>query len=86
MIVASIVVIFTIVSLIIGYVTLSEPISLISETLKDVYPSDNMETKQSVDSMMDAIPYFFIVAISLGIISVMIWYLVWGHKKEYEKY
>jgi len=88
MIIGSIIVIFTIVSLIIGYVALYEPIYTISETLKDAYPEDGdiFQSKELVEGIMDALPHFFIVAIAFGIIMVMIWYMVWGHKKEYERY
>jgi len=87
MIVGSIIVIFTIVVFFIGYVAFYEPISTLAETLKDAYPTTGPFTSgDDVGNFLDAIPYFFVVAIALGIISTLVWYMVWGHKKEYERY
>lgn len=87
MIIGSIIVIFTIVSFIIGYVALYDPINTLSETLRDAYPSNEIfSSGEEVGTILDAIPSFFIAAIAVGIIMTMVWYMLWGHKKEYERY
>jgi hypothetical protein len=87
MIIGSIIVIFTIVSFIIGFVALYDPILLLSETLSDAYPTGEMFTSgETVQNILVVLPTFFISAIAVGIIMTMIWYMMWGHKKEYERY
>lgn len=76
-----------IVIFIMAFTIFDEPIALISETLGDAYPDNEIFiSHDDVNDMESAIPYFFSVAIGVGIIACLLWFAVWGHKKEYEKY
>jgi len=72
---------------IIGFTVFDEPIALIGETFGDAYPDNEIFTsKEEVSNFENALPYFFSVAIGVGIIMVLVWFAVWGHKREYERY
>jgi len=85
MIVGTIILIAFIISFVIGFAVFDEPISLITDTLGDAYP-DDFESHDDVNNILDFLPMFFSAAVITGVIMVMLWYAVWGHKRENEKF
>jgi len=85
MIIGLVVLIAFIITFIIGFVVFDEPISLLTETLSDAYPS-SYESYDDVGALLSFIALAFSAAIVTGVIMAMVWFAVWGHKDEYERY
>ena len=82
MIVATVVLIVTISVFIISFAVLSEPVGYIIDSLKGAHD----ETGDEINGTLDLFPYFLGGAIVVGVLLMFVWYVAYGHKKEYERY
>ena len=91
MIIATIIVIISVVSFIIGYIVLSWPLACTTDALIDAYPTDPDMVKVvgSVDEIrgpLVQLNYFLAIAFIGGIVLTFIWFWVYAHKRENEQY
>ena len=91
MILATIIVIVSVISFIIGYVCLVWPMAYVTDALIDAYPTDpNMTaivgTVDEIRGPMISLNYFLAAAFIVGIALTFVWYWVYAHKRENEQY
>lgn len=90
MIVATIILIISVVTFIIGYIVLSWPLMYITDALIDGYPSGPTITPVvgSVEEIRNSetnLNYFLAAAFLGGIVLCFIWFWVYAHKRENEQ-
>lgn len=85
MIIGSIVLISTIILLIIMFTVFDEPIQILTDTFTTAYP-DTYGGADSVEQMNNFLTMIFGIAIAVGVLMALLWYMIWGHKREYERY
>ena len=69
---------------IIGFAILDEPVSFLMQTLSNSYP-DSFESHDTVVSTMSWLPTIFISAFVAGIVGIIVWYIAFSYKYEYER-
>lgn len=86
MMLATIILIVSIVVFVIGYVVLAYPIEYVTDALLDSYPSSpsNGDVSEIRNTML-SIPYFLAAAFGAGIILLFLWFFAIAHKYEYER-
>lgn len=90
MIIATIIVIISVVTFIIGYIVLSWPLMYITDALIDGYPSGPTITPVvgNVSEIRNSeinLNYFLAAAFLGGIVLTFIWFWVYAHKRENEQ-
>lgn len=90
MIIATIIVIISVVTFIIGYVVIAWPLAYITDALIDGYPSGPSITPVvgSVEEIRGSetnLNYFLAAAFLGGIVLTFIWFWVYAHKRENEQ-
>ena len=86
MIIATIILIMSVVTFIIGYIVLAWPVAYVTDALIDSYPSGPITGSASeIRNGEIGINYFLAVAFLGGIVLSFIWYWVYAHKRENEQ-
>lgn len=90
MIWATIILIVTVVSFIIGYIVLAWPLAYITDALIDGYPSGPSITPvvgsvEDIRGTETSLNYFLAAAFLCGIGAVFLWFWVYAHKRENEQ-
>ena len=86
MIKATITLFIVIAIFIIAYAVLSQPVETVLETLNDAFESGNPDTEERVEADINILDFAFKATIVVAIIATILWYAIWGHKREYERY
>lgn len=84
MIGATAVVIITIIVFIATYSIVSWPLEYIVDALIDAPPAGMPAGTGDYAPLLRTLPVFLAAAVIIGIFLIIVWYYVYGHKKEYE--
>jgi fucose 4-O-acetylase-like acetyltransferase len=90
MIVATIIVIVSVVTFIIGYICLAWPLMYVTDALIDGWPTGANITQVvgSVEEIRNSetnLNYFLAAAFLIGIVLTFVWYWAYAHKRENEQ-
>lgn len=85
MIIATVILIITVLVFIVSYALVVMPLEYTTDALSDTYSTLGFDDTAEVTGLMTNFPYFLAGGVIFGIFLVFIWYFAYAQKKEYEQ-